>query len=181
MSPRRDPRRVARAFPRPRVGGDRAIRGSNGGFTIIELIVVLAVIATLAAIVAPALFRHVAGAREQAARQDLAMIDLALRSYRLDNGALPTAEQGLEALRERPSIEPVPWRWKGPYLRHPLPRDPWGHAYAYRPGTVAQPFDVRSLGRDGAEGGEGEDADLKLIADSSAIRADSLHRDSVQP
>jgi general secretion pathway protein G len=142
--------------------------GSKRGFTLIELIVVMAVIATLASVIAPALFRHVGAARVQAARDELATLDLALRSYRLDNGAYPTTEQGLAALRERPSAEPVPWRWKGPYLKRAIGRDPWGRAYAYRAPGLTHPdgFDLLTLGRDGALGGEDEDADALLTPEA---------------
>jgi general secretion pathway protein G len=156
------------------------VRWGASGFTIIEILVVLVVIATLAALVAPELFRHVGHAREQQARQEIAMLDLALRSYHLDNAAYPTTEQGLGALRERPSIDPVPWRWKGPYLRRPVPRDPWGHAYVYTfPVDGKSGFDLRSLGADGAAGGEGDDADLTVSGDTLAAAGDSA-RDSVR-
>ena len=183
MSPRRDAAPVRRADSgarRPASGGTRA------GFTLIEIIVVLAVVATLAAVVAPALFRHVGAAREQRARQEIAMLDLALRAYRLDNGMVPTTEQGLDALRTRPSLDPVPWRWNGPYLRHPVPVDPWGRRYVYAAvDTGAAEFDLRSLGRDGLPGGEQEDADLSARVDSAATvdsaRADSVRGAPVQP
>ncbi|MDB4949028.1 MAG: gspG [Gemmatimonadetes bacterium] len=164
MSPRRDA-----ADPR------------RTGFTLIEMIVVLVVVGTLAGLVGPALFRHVGTARTQAARDELAMLDLAMRSYHLDNGQYPTAEQGLAALRTRPALEPVPWRWKGPYLRRSVPLDPWGRAYLYGAPAADTPgrFTLRTLGKDGVEGGSGEDADLSASPGSSA--SDSTSADSNAP
>jgi general secretion pathway protein G len=155
-----------------------AARRRPPGFTLIEMIVVLVVVGTLAGLVGPALFRHVGTARTQAARDELAMLDLALRSYHLDNGQYPTAEQGLSALRARPALEPVPWRWKGPYLRHAVPTDPWGRAYLYGAPSADAPgrFTLRTLGKDGVEGGDGEDADLSASPDTAA--RDSTSTDS---
>lgn len=135
---------------------------STRGFTLIELIVVIVVIAVLAGLVGPMLFANVSDAKVQAARSQIELFGLALDGYRLDNDAYPSGEQGLEALRTMPTIEPIPARWRGPYLRKDVPLDPWGHAYVYRaPGEVnVGTYDLLSLGRDGRIGGSGEDADL---------------------
>ena len=132
------------------------------GFTLIELLVVIAIIATLAAIVAPAIFRNVGDAKSSAARSQIEILALALNSYRLDNDVFPSSEQGLEALRTRPTGgEPAP-NWRGPYLSRLVPLDPWGRAYVYVAPGRANPdsFDLYSLGKDGRPGGEGEDADI---------------------
>jgi general secretion pathway protein G len=132
------------------------------GFTLLELLVVIAIIATLAGIVAPAVFRNVGDAKASAARSQIEFLSLALNAYRLDNGALPSAEQGLEALRTLPSTGEVPTNWRGPYLSRVVPRDPWGRPYAYRAPGIENPtsFDLFTLGRDGRIGGTDEDSDI---------------------
>jgi general secretion pathway protein G len=132
------------------------------GFTLIELIVVIVVIAVLAGLVGPMVFGNVGDAKVQAARAQIELFGLALDAYRLDNDAYPTTEQGLLALRSRPTGEPEPRRWRGPYVRKEIPLDPWGRPYIYRaPGEVnPEGYDLVSLGRDGRPGGEGEDADV---------------------
>jgi general secretion pathway protein G len=123
---------------------------------------VLLVIGLLAGLVAPQIIGRASDARTTAAQAQLEMIGTALESYRLDNGRYPTAEQGLRALRERPTSGPAPRNWRGPYLRKDVPLDPWGQAYVYRIPGQRNPggYDLHSLGRDGKAGGEGEDADV---------------------
>jgi general secretion pathway protein G len=132
------------------------------GFTLIELLVVITVIAILAGLVSPLVFRNVGDAKVTAARAQIELFALALESYRLDNDYYPSTAQGLAALRTRPTGDPAPRNWRGPYVRKAIPLDPWGRAYVYRsPGTVnAESFDLLSLGRDGEPGGEDEDADI---------------------
>lgn len=132
------------------------------GFTLIEMLVVVLVIGVLAALVAPNVFRNVATAKQAAARSQVELLGAALDSYRLDNDAYPTTTQGLEALRREPLMEPRPRAWRGPYVRKEIPLDPWGHPYVYHSPGVANPwsYDLLSYGRDGKEGGEGEDADI---------------------
>jgi len=136
---------------------------SRRGFTLIELVVVVAAIAILASIVSPALFRNVGDARISAARSDLSTLTLALESYALAAGRYPTTAQGLDALVRRPSEAPLPLDWRGPYLRGPVPLDPWGHPFVFHSPGVDNPdsFDLLSLGRDGTPGGTEEDADLR--------------------
>lgn len=131
------------------------------GFTLIEVLVVIVVIAVLASFVAPSLFRNVDDARVATAKAQIESFATALDAYRLDTGRYPTSAQGLAALNTRPTVD-APATWNGPYLRKAVPVDPWGHAYAYvAPGTVnAQSYDLVSYGADGKPGGEGKDADL---------------------
>jgi general secretion pathway protein G len=131
------------------------------GFTLIEILVVIVVIAILATLVAPNVFQHVGAAKDATAKSQIEMLGAALDAYRLDNGRYPSTEQGLAALWEKPTIDPPP-NWRSPYLRKPVPLDPWGHPYAYlSPGQVnPQGYDLLSYGADGKAGGEGEDADL---------------------
>jgi general secretion pathway protein G len=132
------------------------------GFTLLELVVVIIVLGLLAAIVAPQILGRVSDARSTAAQTQIELFGTALDNYRLDNGSYPTTEQGLSALRERPSRAPVPNNWRGPYLRKDVPLDPWGKPYIYKsPGERnTSGYDLSSLGRDGKPGGEGEDKDL---------------------
>jgi general secretion pathway protein G len=132
------------------------------GFTLIELLVTIAIIATLAAIVAPSLFSNVGDARRGTAKSQIQILALALDAYRLDNDAYPTTEQGLEALRTPPSVGELPANWQGPYLRQVVPLDPWGRPYVYASPGIVNPgsYDLYSLGKDGATGGAGESADV---------------------
>jgi len=128
------------------------------GFTLLELLVVMVIIGLLAGFVAPRYFSQVGKSRVKAARAQIDAIDKALEQFRLDVGRLPTNEEGLAALDVAP---PGIANWEGPYLKKNLPLDPWGHSYVYsQPGTHQNDFDLLSYGRDGKEGGAGEDADL---------------------
>ena len=135
---------------------------ARSGFTLIELMVVLVIIATLAAVIAPAVFRNVGDSKTTAARSQIEMFAMALGAYRLDNDGFPATEQGLEALRSSPTNGDAPRRWRGPYVSKVLAPDPWGRAWIYVSPGRANPesFDVYSFGRDGKIGGEGEDADI---------------------
>ena len=135
---------------------------SRAGFTLIEILVVIAVISLLAALVAPNVFRNVGAAKDAVARTQIEMLGAALDSYRLDNGRYPSTQQGLDALWIQPTSEPRPSNWRGPYLRKPVPLDPWDSPYVFvSPGDVhLRGYDLISLGADGAPGGEGDDADI---------------------
>ena len=138
------------------------LTSSQAGFTLIELLVVIVVIGLLAGLVAPQILGRVAEAKTKTARTQIELLSTALDSYRLDNGAYPTSEQGLAALTDKPERSPVPTNWRGPYLRKAVPIDPWGRPYVYRtPGEQSRRgFDLLTLGRDGQPGGEDEDADV---------------------
>ncbi len=125
----------------------------SAGFTLIELMLVVVIIAALAAMVVPRL----AGRSEQAmigvAKADIkSNLSLALRLYEVDNGHYPTTEQGLHALIEKPTSPPTPANWKGPYIEQD-PVDPWGRPYVYRYPGVHPPrdYDLLSLGPDGVQ------------------------------
>jgi general secretion pathway protein G len=140
----------------------RKLLQGRTGFTLIEIMVVIAVLAILAALVAPNIFGHLGTAKDVAARSQMEMIGAALDSYRLDNGRYPTTSQGLEALRAAPTLEPRPRNWRGPYLRREVPLDPWDFPYVFISPGEANPnaYDLISLGADGVPGGEGEDIDI---------------------
>ncbi|GLS03162.1 type II secretion system protein GspG [Chitiniphilus shinanonensis] len=130
------------------------------GFTLIEILVVITILAILGALVVPKIMDRPNEARVVAAQQDIRTLIQALKLYKLDNGRYPSTEQGLRALIEKPSAAPVPNNWKnGGYLEK-LPKDPWGGDYLYlNPGLKGE-IDVMSYGADGQQGGEGFDADI---------------------
>ena len=120
------------------------------GFSLIEIILVVIIIATLSAMVVPRLTGRSDQARQAAAKADVEVnIPTALKLYELDNGFLPTTAQGLQALLQKPTTTPMPENWSGPYLEK-LPVDPWGRPYQYQsPGTNRpHDYDLSSLGKD---------------------------------
>lgn len=135
-------------------------RADDGGFTLIEVLVVVVIIAVLATLVAPNIFQHVGEARRTTAMAQIEMLGAALDAYRLDIGSYPTTTQGLGALWEQPSTAAT--RWRGPYLRRAIPLDPWGNPYVYRsPGErESRPYELISFGADGRAGGNGDAEDL---------------------
>jgi len=128
------------------------------GFTLIELMVVLAIIGVLAALIVPNVIGRADDARQAAARTDVVNLTQALKLYKLDNMRYPSVEQGLQALIAKPSNEPIPPNWKS-YLDK-LPNDPWGRPYQYLSPGIKGEVDVMSLGADGKSGGEGPNADI---------------------
>jgi general secretion pathway protein G len=134
----------------------------ESGFTLIEIMVVLVIIAILAALIAPQILGRVDEARVTAAKQDIQTIGTALDFYRMDNFRYPTSDQGLEALIKKPDDPSVRhWRSDG-YLRaKTVPKDPWGNSYRYlEPGSHGAGYDLYSLGADGETGGEDADTDI---------------------
>jgi general secretion pathway protein G len=134
----------------------------QGGFTLIEILVVIVVIGLLAGLVGPRILGRVSEAKSATARTQIELIGVALDNYRLDNGGYPTTEQGLAALQEKPVREPTPLSWRGPYLKKAIPLDPWGRAYGYTSPGEHSPtgYDLWTLGRDGQPGGEDDNADV---------------------
>ncbi len=134
----------------------------SGGFSLMELLVVLVILGLLATVAGVTYFGRVDVARLQKVEADFATLASALSLYRLDNGTLPSTAQGLAALHERSPLPPQPRRFKnGGYIRE-VPLDPWGNAYQYLfPARSAErEYDLYTLGADGKPGGEGQDADL---------------------
>jgi general secretion pathway protein G len=145
-----EPRSSSPASPGPR---------RSRGFTLLELLVVVAIIALLAAYVGPKYFSQVGKTEHSLAKAQVEALARALGAYRLDVGRFPTSEEGLAALVARPAGAT---KWNGPYLEKAVPPDPWGRPYLYRsPGAQGGDFDLQSLGKDGQVGGEGEAADIQ--------------------
>lgn len=130
----------------------------QAGFTLIEVMVVVVIIGILAGLIVPNVMGRTDQANVTAAKGDLKSIASALEMYRLDNHVYPDTQQGLEALVSRPSPAMVGWNPEG-YLRR-VPTDPWGRPYLYLSPGIGAAFEVISLGADGAEGGQGTNADL---------------------
>ncbi len=142
------------------VSAFRSARSLPRGFTLIEVLVVVVILAILAAVVVPRVMEHPGEARVARAKADIQAIVTSLNTYKLDNFAYPATEQGLEALVTKPSGAPEAPNWrKGGYLDG-VPKDPWGRNYLYlHPGAHGD-MDVYTLGADGKTGGEGETADI---------------------
>ncbi len=125
------------------------------GFTLIELLIVLVILGLLASLVAPKMFSKVDSSKIKTAETQLKLLETALDTYRLDVGKHPASLDEL--------IKSAAKNWDGPYLPKEVPLDPWGNPYVYVvPGTDGKAFDLRSYGKDGKSGGEGDDADLVL-------------------
>jgi len=137
----------------------RALAGA-GGFTLIEIMVVVIIIGLLAAVIVPQVISKVDEARVAKTKQDIQSLETALTMFRLDNSKYPTTEQGLAALVAQPT-DPSIKHWRpGGYLQR-VSKDPWGNDYQYvYPGTHGKEYDLFSYGADGAPGGEGIDADI---------------------
>ena len=134
-------------------------RAGSAGFTLVELLVVLAILTLLAGIVGPRVLGQLGGAKSKTAAVQIADIDKALELFKLDVGRFPTTEEGLEALTKRPPT--VSSGWAGPYLKGALPTDPWARPYRYQGPGPDGAIEILSLGADGAPGGEGENADIR--------------------
>jgi general secretion pathway protein G len=130
----------------------------QAGFTLIEIMVVMVIIGLLMALVGPNLIGRSEKAKTQAAAMQIERLGTVLDTFRLDIGRYPTTQEGLQALVQRPSgLE----RWDGPYLNKGVPKDPWERPYVYRsPGEGGRPYDIYSLGADGAPGGTDQNRDI---------------------
>ncbi len=136
---------------------DKRNRCRERGFTLIEIMIVVIIIGLLAGLVGPRLFGKLTQAKQKSAKAQIELFGTALDAFRLDVGRYPTTEEGLKALREKPSGLDA---WKGPYLPKEIPLDPWGKPYIYKsPGEHGE-YDLFSYGLDGVEGGEGENEDV---------------------
>jgi general secretion pathway protein G len=146
---------------RPTIEGGEGKMGNRdpqAGFTLIELLVVMVILGLLAALVVPNYIRQGEKSKWQAARAQVELMGAALDMFRLDVGRYPTSQEGLDALRQRPSgLE----RWDGPYLKKEIPRDPWGNSYIYRSPGESAPYELMSYGADGVAGGSGDGADIR--------------------
>lgn len=130
---------------------------TSRGFTLLELLVVVAIIGLLAGYVGPRFFGQMGKAEVKTARAQIVALEKALDHYRLDVGRYPSTEQGLAALVKKPAGEA---KWAGPYLQKDVPPDPWGKAFIYKAPGEHGDVDLSSHGRDGRPGGSGEDADI---------------------
>ena len=128
----------------------------RAGFTLMELLVVMVILGLLAALVGPRIWKNVTKSKITAAKTQIELLGQALDQFRLDTGRYPTSQEGLEALRTSPGVE----GYDGPYLRKPVPNDPWNRPYVYlSPGTQGD-YDLSTYGLDGSPGGEGENKDV---------------------
>ena len=127
------------------------------GFTMMELLIVLVILGLLAALVGPTLFQRINPAKQSVARTQIENFMTALDSYFVDTGAFPTTQEGLVALRAKPSNAS---KWNGPYLKKDIPNDPWGNPFQYRAPGRNGGYEISSFGADGKEGGEDENADV---------------------
>lgn len=135
-------------------------KNRQAGFTLMELLVVMAIIALLAALIAPRLIGSVSSSQIKATKAQIELLSRSLDAFRLDNGRYPTQQEGLKALVDKPPSAP---NWAGPYLsKRQVPKDAWGFDFAYeRPAAKGGiEYDLYSLGSDNQPGGEGENADI---------------------
>lgn len=128
-----------------------------GGFTLLELLVVIVIIGLLAAYVGPKYFSQLGKSEVTVAKAQIAAFEKALDTFRLDVGRYPLSEEGLTALLSKPAAAT---RWNGPYLKKDIPQDPWGNPYVYRSPGNKDDFDILSYGKDGQAGGTAENADI---------------------
>jgi general secretion pathway protein G len=136
------------------------MRNRQSGFTLIEIMVVVVILAVLGALVVPKILENVDKARVTRATSDIRAIETALDLYRLDNFKYPTTEQNLQALVKQPA-DPTITNYRSEGYLPAVPKDPWGQPYQYvSPGPDGHPYEITTLGKDGKPGGEGYDADI---------------------
>ena len=130
----------------------------EGGFTLIEILVVIAIIALIMSLVGPRVLNYLGESKVKAAKIQIQSFGSALDLFNLDTGRYPSTGEGLTALVQSPGTIPT---WNGPYLKGGvLPNDPWGKTYVYRSPGEHGPYDIMSYGSDGQEGGTGTAADI---------------------
>jgi general secretion pathway protein G len=149
---------LSHAFSRRAV----APRPASAGFTLLEMLVVLVIMAMLAGLVVPNLMGRVDTSKVTAADTQVRMLKSALDTLRLDIGRYPTKEEGLGVLETAPKDERAARKWQGPYLSEGMPLDPWGNPYQYNPASATN-ITLYSYGADGQPGGEGIDADVGFL------------------
>lgn len=133
----------------------------QGGYSLLEILIVMAIIAVLATLVGPRLFDRLDQSKVVTAKTQVRMLRTSLDTLRLDMGRYPTEQEGLQLLVAPPSDPNLQANWFGPYLDGAVPSDPWGNPYRYRPPQSSRDVaEVFTLGADNTEGGEGQDADL---------------------
>ncbi len=136
----------------------KAPHASEAGFTLVELLVVLAIIGLIAGLVAPQVLRYLDSAKVDTAKAQIKNFENALELFYIDTGHYPSTEQGLAALASRPSDGSA---WNGPYVKSGGSfLDPWNNPYQYRSPADSKPYEIISLGRDRKPGGTNQDADL---------------------
>ena len=137
-----------------------AAKRLSGGFTLIEVLIVMAILALIFGMIVPQLVGRQQGAQVDKAKLDIASLENALTLYRMDNHQYPSTEQGLAALASRPSGYPEPKNYNpGGYIKK-LPKDPWGNDYIYLSPGEHGDIDIMSYGADGRPGGDDDNADL---------------------
>jgi len=141
----------------------RTIRTSKSGFTTLELMIVIVIIGIITAVSIPRLMKMLDTGKVTACKKAVEQITVQLEVYNMHNQTYPTTEQGLKALVEPATIDPVPANFQeGGYLSNKDLKDPWGHDFIYRsPGDSSRNFEILSYGSDGKEGGTGNAADIK--------------------
>lgn len=130
---------------------------NRGGFTLLELVIVMMILGLLAGLVGPKVWKSFAKGQKQTAKAQIARLGQSLDQFRLDNYRYPTTSEGLNALVTNPGID----TWDGPYLeKNVIPLDPWNRPYNYKAPGEKGDYDLYSYGKDGTPGGEGDNRDI---------------------
>ena len=140
------------------------INNQHAGFTLMEMLVVLAIIGLIVGMVGPRILGTVDREAPKIAATQTKLLRGAIENFRLDVGRYPTAQEGLTALTSKPADATAAGRWRGPYTDGDIPMDPWKNPYQYSvPGANGQPFALYSMGADGKRGGDGDAADIGIL------------------